>query len=83
MVPIYMLLERVMEPRNQVAHPKTKSYKPDDVVTFNDPTIKTARQSVADMKRFLVLFRELLPYNFHATLGKRRARQDSNLRPAG
>jgi hypothetical protein len=62
---------RVFEARNKIAHPKTKSYDGSKPIPDDDPTIATARQSVADMKRFLELFRGLVPWNFHATLRDR------------
>jgi hypothetical protein len=68
---IIKVVIRVFEARNKIAHPKTKSYDGSKPIPNDDPTIATARQSVADMKRFLDLFRGLVPWNFHATLRDR------------
>lgn len=65
------VVRRVFEERNKAAHPKTKSYAGNQKINIDDPTIKKARAAVGDMKRFLELFRGLVPWNFHATLRDR------------
>lgn len=68
---INKVLARVFEARNKAAHPKTKTPDTTKPIVSDNPTIKTARESVADMKRFLELFKGLVPWNFHATLRDR------------
>ena len=59
---INVVLRRIFTGRNGVAHPKTKAFKDwDSVKATIDETIETARLAVADMSRFLELFRLLVP----------------------